>query len=256
VKSKKIVVTRASHQALELASLLEARGAIPVFYPCIEIVPPEDTRSLDDAIRRAAEGGFDRIVFTSANTVFALSSRFTQLGIAPEKMAKTQVAAIGPATADAVRSMFSLSAETVPEEYTSESLARALACVRGCRIFLPQSDLARSSLRDELSRAGAVIVSPVAYRTAMGSGGADVPCLLENHEIDAVTFTSSSTVDNFVKRLAAEGGDLDLLRGVCVACLGEKTALAAAGHGIGVTETTRENTLEGLVAVLARRLTG
>jgi uroporphyrinogen-III synthase len=74
----KVVVTRAAHQASDLASLLEARGAVPVLYPCIAIVPPEDTRELDEGIRRASKGGFDRIVFTSANTVFAVSSRLRQ----------------------------------------------------------------------------------------------------------------------------------------------------------------------------------
>jgi uroporphyrinogen-III synthase len=88
----------------------------------------------------------------------------------------------------------------------------------------------------------------------MGSGGADVPRLLERKEIDAVTFTSSSCAENFSRRITAERGKLQLLERVCVACLGSKTAQTAMAQGIPVTVVTEKNTLEGLVAALARAL--
>jgi uroporphyrinogen-III synthase len=256
MKSKKVVVTRAAHQASELAALLEARRAVPVLYPCIAIVPPEDPQALDEGIRRAADGGFDWIVFTSANTVFAVASRLRTLGVQPEQLGKSAVAAIGPATARAVEAALDLPAETVAEDYTSESLSLFLSPARGARIFLPQSDIARPFLRESLAADGAEVCAAPAYRTVTGSGGADVPRLLETNEVDAVTFTSSSSAENFVKRMAAEGGSLIHLAPVCVACLGSKTAETAGALGIPVTEVARENTLEGLVALLERRLSG
>jgi uroporphyrinogen-III synthase len=254
MRSRRVVVTRAAHQAAELSTLLEARGAVPVLYPCIAIAPPEDTRELDEGILRASQGGFDAIVVTSANTAFALLSRLLSLGLPPASLGKTRIAAVGPATASAVRSMLGLAAETVPEEYTSESLSLSLSPVRGDRIFLPQSNIAPSSLRESLARAGADVYTAAAYRTVLGSGGADVPRLLEKKEIDAVTFTSSSCAENFSRRITSEGGALRFLDGVCAACLGAKTADTAAAAGIHVTVVARENTLEGLVAALERCL--
>ena len=98
--------------------------------------------------------------------------------------------------------------------------------------------------------AGAVVKTAAAYRTVLGSGGADVPVLLFRNAIDAVTFTSSSTVDNFVTRFAREGGDIESLKRVCVVCLGSKTTKTAESYGINVTLTPDENTIDAMVAAL------
>lgn len=250
MKSRKIVVTRSNHQAHDLVALLEAREAVPVLYPCIAIEPVTDTRRLDDGIRRVVTGEYDWMVLTSANTVMALSTRLDALGIIASDLAGSRIAAIGPGTADSVRSVLRLEAALVPDAYEAEDLVEALSVTEGSRVFLPQSAIARPTLREMLTGAGADVHAVAAYRTVMGGGGADVPDMLVKRQIDAVTFTSSSTVENFEQRLAVEGGRLDMLDEVCVACLGRKTSATAEELGLTVSVSPAENTLACLVEAL------
>lgn len=250
MKSKKVVVTRAAHQAGELEAMLEARGAVPVLYPCIEIEPAGDSPEFDEGIRGVSSGAFDWIVFTSANAVLAVKLRLESLGVDLASLSGARIAAIGPGTSDAVRSMLGLDTELLPGAYEAEHLAEALSPVAGARVFLPQSDIARPTLREMLSNEGADVVCVSAYRTVLGSGGADVPGLLAAGEIDAVTFTSSSTVDNFAARLENEGSTLESLVNVCVACLGRKTTKSAVDLGLRVSVSPPENTIESLVSSL------
>jgi uroporphyrinogen III methyltransferase/synthase len=118
------------------------------------------------------------------------------------------------------------------------------------RILLAQADLARPILAQELTAAGANVTTVAAYRTVLGSGGADVVALLEGRKVDAAIFTSSSTVHNFLRRLTAEGGHPTLLAGICLACLGPVTAQTARDLGLTVAVAPAHHTLEGLVEAL------
>lgn len=250
MKSKKIVVTRAATQAGKLVAALEDLGAVPVLYPCIAVAPPEDSRDIDYGLKLTVRGEHDWMVFTSANTVAAVAQRLDELGLERSRLSAAKIAAVGPGTADAIESELGIEVAVVPVHHEAEGLIEALAGVSGMRVFLPQSDLARPILADGLTNAGAVVKTATAYRTVTGRGGADVPVLLFRNGIDAVTFTSSSTVDNFVTRFSREGGDIESLRNVCVACLGSKTTKTAEDHGIDVTITPGGNTIEALVAAL------
>lgn len=247
---RRVVVTRAPHQAADFAAMLTARGAVPLLYPCIDIDTPEDPAALDAALRDAAAGAFDWLVVTSRNTVMAIDRRLAALGLAPEALAAMRVAAVGPATAEAAAETLGLTADLVPEEHVAEALAAALidATSAGQRILLPQSAIARPVLAEALSEAGLIVTAVPAYRTVTGRGGDDVPALLAAGAVDAVIFTSSSTVDGFLERLAAEGGLRDNLAGVCLACIGPITARTAEGHGLMVHVVPREDyTLDGLI---------
>ena len=247
---KHVVVTRAPHQASELADLLRARGAEPLLYPCIDIAPPEDTGPLDSALRQAAAGGFDWLVLTSANAVMMLARRLEALDIHPAALSSLSVAAIGPATAEAAHDRLGLDVSVVPEESVAEALAGALRPAPGMRILLPQSEIARPALAESLTAAGADVTAVVAYRNIVGSGGVELPALLEAREVDAITFTSASTVRNFLRRLADEGGVSPDLAGVCVACIGPVTAQIARALRLTVAVMPAEHTLEGLMAGL------
>jgi uroporphyrinogen-III synthase len=244
---KRVVNTRAPRQAADLDALLRAREAEPVAYPCIDIALPDDTRPLDDALRAATRGEFDWLVLTSANTVLSLSRRVDALGLDMPGLHGMKMAAIGPVTAQAARDLLGLEASSLPEEYMAESLVEALRIARGGRVLLPQSDLARPVLADGLAAAGLAVTVVAAYRTVIGSGGADVPALLAAGRIDALTFTSSSTVENFLIRLSRESGDRASLAEVCLACIGPATARTAVEHGLSVNVMPTEHTLEGLV---------
>jgi uroporphyrinogen-III synthase len=242
LSGKRVVVTRALRQSEELNSLLRAKGAIPLPYPCIAFVPPEDSAPLDKAL----QSQFDLLLLTSANTVTALAERLSN----GNPFSHLRVIAIGTATARAVQSELGLDAEIVSEDFAADKLADFLGDVSGLRIFLPQSDIASPSLAQRLTDAGAHVTAIPAYRTVPGSGGIDLPALLNAGEVDAITFTSPSTVENFVHRLANEGGSRAQLTGVIIACIGPTTAQAAQHHELTVTIVPSEHTAAGLVDAL------
>jgi uroporphyrinogen-III synthase len=247
---KRVVNTRAVHQAAELDALLRARGAEPVSYPCIDIAPPADPAPLDAAIGDAAAGRFDWLALTSANTALALARRLETLGYPPGALAGLRVAAVGPATASAARDLLGIEVDAIPDDYQAEALADALQTPTGTRVFLPQSGIARPTLAEKLVAAGMVVSVVPAYQTVIGAGGASVPAMLEAGQIDGVTFTSPSTVTNFIRRLASQGGDTAHLENVCIACIGPSTAEAARASGLRVSVIPAEHTLDGLVAGL------
>ncbi len=252
LRGRRVVVTQAEHQAPALIALLAARDAASLPYPCIAIVPPADTAPLDESLERLAGGAFDWLVLTSANAVRIVADRLHTLGIPPDALGSIAIATVGAATAEAVQARLGLPVALVPDEQVAEGLAAALARAMqpGARILLPQAELARPVLAEQLSAAGARVTQVTAYRTVRGTGGVDLPRLLAAGEVDAITLTSSSTFRNLRERLHGEGGDVGLLHGVCLACIGPVTAEAAreAGYAAGVVAS--DQSLEGLVAAL------
>jgi uroporphyrinogen-III synthase len=245
---KRIVVTRARHQAAELTDLLLEYGADLISYPCIDIVPPEDTAPLDAALQEAAAGQFDWMYLTSANTVTALSRRVEDLD---RYFGGLKIAAIGSKTAAAAQDKLRIEVNLTADAYTAESLAVALHAVTGQRILLPQSNIAQPVMAQLLRVAGAEVTVVEAYRTVMGTGGDDVPALLNAGRIDAITFTSSSTVRNFLSRLEKEGGQLSDLEGVCLAAIGPITAGTMRDLALPVNVMAVEYTAAVLVEALA-----
>lgn len=251
---KRVVVTRAAHQADELDDLLRSRGAEPLPYPCIAIAPPEDTGALDAALRAAAAGAFDWLALTSSNTVVALAERLAALGLAPAALHHVAIAAGGAATGRAVERDLGLRVTLTPAEFVAEALAAALIArgPAGGRVLLCQADLARPTLAEALRAAGWAVTAVVAYRTVIGAGGIRLMDHLAAGAVDAITFTSPSTARNLVQRLAAEGGRLADLAGVCIACLGPVTAAAVQQIGLPVHVQPAEHTVAALVAALDR----
>jgi uroporphyrinogen-III synthase len=249
---RRVVVTQAAHQAPEFAAQLTARGAEPLLYPCIAIAPPADPAALDAALHDAVAGRFAWLVLTSANTVTAIRQRLAGLMLDAAGLDATAIAAIGPATAGAIREQFGREAELLAGEHQAEGLIAALAPViqPGQRLLVPQADIARPVLVQELAGCGADVVSIAAYRTVIGHGGVDLPALLAEKRVDAVTFTSSSTVRNLVARLHAEGGLLRQMDDICIACIGPVTAATAGEFGLPATVVAQKQSVEGLVEAL------
>ena len=244
-----VAITRTAHQADAQRESLKAAGATVYSYPAIRIVAPREIEPLDAALRQASSGAFDWLVLTSANAVYALAERLRDLSLdAPFEGVK--VAAIGPSTAEAAQELLGLAADLVPEETVAEGLAQTLDVDQGTRVFLPQSAIARPVLTDSLRSAGAEVTAVDAYRTAIGQGGDDVPLLLWQGQIDAITFTSASTVRLFKQRIEAETGNLAMLQDVVVACIGPITAEEARQFGLRVRVVPEDYTVEGLTAAL------
>jgi uroporphyrinogen III methyltransferase/synthase len=244
---RRVVVTRARAQAGELSERLERLGAEAHEFPTIEIKPPEDLGPLDEAIRDL--DSFDWLIFTSVNGIEAFVDRlgFHALDLrAVPRVAK--VVAIGPATAQRVREM-GLRVDVVPEEFRAEALIESVAraSLSGQRILIPRARVAREILPQKLREAGAEVVVAPAYESVPSSEGKErLAKKLDAGEVDCVTFTASSTVENFVRAFGAREA-ARLLAETRVACIGPITAETARGHGIRVDAEAREYTIAGLI---------
>src|SRR3984957_2786811 len=160
---KRILITRARHQAGRLAEALEAHGAEGLRLPTIEVVPPETSAHLDASLEVA--GGFDWLIVTSANGATALADRMQFLGIPWERLKHLQVAAIGPATAAAI-TRIGLKVAAMPEEYVAEAVVAMLReRVAGQRVLLARAAVARDVIPEQLRKCGADIHVVEAYRT-------------------------------------------------------------------------------------------
>jgi len=249
---RRVVVTRASEQAGELVDMLEDRGAEAILAPTIRIAPPEDIDALDRSCAEA--GSYDWIVFTSANGVEHFMRRVLANGDIRD-LKGPRICTIGPATTEQL-ARFGIRVDLTPEEYRAEAVAAALkdlGDVRGKRFLLPRADIAREALADQLREAGAAVTEVAAYRTLLAGGDRDgdhdVYRMLLDRKIDAVTFTSASTVKNFAKIFGEEQA-ADLLRTTVVASIGPVTAEAAQQLGIHTTVMPKRYTIPDLVDAL------
>lgn len=232
LRGKRILVTRPEADAEHLATRLAALGATPIVAPAIRIEftdPPE----LDTALARL--DALDWIVFTSKNGVQAMFRRTNTI-------AGPKVAAIGPATAAALRA-HGVEPDLIPDEYVAEAIVTALGDVRGLKMLLPRADIARPVLADRLRACGAQVREIAVYRTR--TAGRERP---NPDPVDAVTFTSSSTVSGFL-----EGGPIP--RGAKVICIGPITAATAREHGLTVHGVADQYTEDGLITALVAAFT-
>jgi uroporphyrinogen III methyltransferase/synthase len=244
-----ILITRAREQAGRFAALLEEAGGQVLLVPTIAIEPPESWAPLDEALTHAAR--YRWAIFTSVNGVSMVRRRLAESGRGSEVLEGRLLAAIGPATAEALRD-WGLRAEVVPEEYVAEALVdRLRPLIRaGDRVLLARAAETRDLLVRELTALGAEVTEVPAYRTRAALEQA--PGLreaLESRRIDVVTFTSSSTVKHFAALFRpAELGRL--LAGVTVACIGPITRATAAAHGLQSHIMPEEYTIPALAAAI------
>lgn len=248
-----MLVTRSRKQASKLSLALRRAGAVPVEIPVIAFAPPQDP----EPFRRAAAGieGYDWVVLTSTNGVEALFDELGRQGREPVScLAGSRVAAIGPATAKALRDR-NVAVEVMPDEYRGEAVATAMIArhekgMKGVRVLLARAAGARDALPELLSDAGAAVEVVEAYRAVPPDP--DVSCrlkgMLERGELDAITFTSSSTVRHTLQVLGADAHRL--LGGLVAASIGPITTETAEGNGLRVDVTATEYTIEGLVRAL------
>jgi uroporphyrinogen III methyltransferase/synthase len=249
---RRIVVTRSREQAGELMELLEERGADAIAAPTIRVTAPEDPAALERAAAAAAT--YDWIIFASANAVDWFMSRLLAAGDVRD-LKGVRIATVGPSTAARLQ-RYGVRVDLTPEEYRAESLVGALAdgaSLKSARILLPRADIGRDVLAEQLRDAGADVDDVIAYRTTLaqgtGEGDRDIYRMLLDGEIDAVTFTSASTVRNFAQ-LHGRDQAADLLAGTVVACIGPVTAEAAQQLGIATTVMPDKYTIPDLVDAL------
>ena len=251
---RRVVVTRSRSQASDLSEALAESGALPLEFPTIKVIPPEDGyAALDEAVTRLRGSDvpyYDWLLFTSVNGVEQFFSRLDQAGDVRD-LKGMRLGAIGPATAAALERR-GLRLDFVPSEYRAEAVIDGLLGmgVTGQRVLIPRAREAREILPEKLAAAGAEVDVVPAYETVLDDSGSGVlRDMLESGDIDIITFTSSSTVKNFVALL--DGYDFSRLPAeVTIACIGPITADTARELGLRVDLVAEKYTIPGLVDAL------
>jgi uroporphyrinogen-III synthase len=249
----RILVGRARHQAGALSSELRRLGAQVVEIPFIEIRKPRSFKPLDVALKNLAT--YDWLILTSVNGVEALLERMRKLALSNETVDHLRIAAIGPATKKAIE-QHGASVNVVPKEYVAEAVVRSLKNkVKGKRVLLVRAKIARDVIPRELRKAGAQIDVVEAYETVVPrTSRVRLQSLLKKAETrpHVVTFTSSSTVKNFVELLEkkASGRERNVLDGIQMASIGPVTSSTLRELGLPVDIAAKEFTIPGLVAAI------
>jgi uroporphyrinogen-III synthase len=274
LQGKRILVTRTREQASSFSERLRKLGAIPFEFPVIRIAPPLDWQPLDDALRHLCGATFayyDWLIFTSVNGVESVFERLNEFGLALPLTGATRVAAIGPATAAAL-AHYGVQTDLVPGEYIAEGVASALIedaknrgeSLVGKRILLPRAAVARDVLVTELKATGAIVQEVAAYRTLPVSSddaqGLEVARMLQSGVLHMLTFTSSSTVRNFMQWLIRCAPDMAEKLRVnaagevlpAIACIGPITAQTARELGLHPQIEAATFTIDGLIEAIVQ----
>jgi uroporphyrinogen-III synthase len=236
-----VLVTRPRPEADALARLLERRGATAIVAPAIEIVPARSA-ALTRALGELASGAFAWVTLTSPRTVDVLAEHLT-----PGRL-RAKVAAVGDGTAERFRRWSRRDPDLVPKSFTTAALGRAFPRGNG-RVLTPRADVAPEGLEDALERKGWSPTRVDAYRTRIPrSLPLEARTALRSGGVDAVTFTSASTVRGFVRAMGVVRGNPK------VVCIGPVTAREAREHGLRVHAVADPHTVDGLVGAVERAL--
>ncbi len=236
-----VMVTRPRDQSLDLVRELKRRGASVLVAPAIELAPVRST-ALTRAVKELSAGKFDWITLTSRATVDVLRARLSPRDV------RARVAVVGDGTAEAFRGWARHDPDLVPRTFTTAGLARAFPRGRG-RVLCARADVAAEGLETALAAKGWTTVRVDAYRTRMASSLPNEPRdALAAGRVDAITFTSASTVRGFLGAVRTVRGNPR------VVCIGPVTAREAREHGLKVAAVARPHTFDGLVEAVERAL--
>ncbi len=249
LQGRKILITRTARQSDEFRRLLRAEGAELLEVPTIEIQPRRD-----DAVRQTSQrlAAYDWVVFTSGNAVdtFLDQLEAQQREAWKKELSWPRICAVGPATSRRLR-QWQMPVHLIPEVYRAEGVVAAFRSryprgMKGVRVLFPAAGGARPVIPEELSRLGAEVDSLAIYDTVLPSDGAQRLRAALAQQPDLITFTSSSTVQNFVA-LAEPSGDLSRYR---CAAIGPVTAQTARDCGLSVEVLPEESTIPALVGAV------
>jgi len=247
---KKILITRARDQAAVFASSLKDLGAEVIELPTIEVVPPVSSKGLDRAIDQI--DSYDWLIFTSANGVNFFWRRWKERG-KDHLPPSLKICAIGPATAYQLMEK-GIEVHYTPKEFIAEAILKGFekSMLKGKRVLLARAKEARDVLPEGLKRMGARVDVVEVYRTLKPKGGAKaLRELLRKRKVNAITFTSSSTVNHFAELLKEE--DLqNLLSGIVIACIGPITARTAKNWRMRVHIQPKEYTIPALTQAIVQ----
>jgi len=238
---KTVVVTRKGDQAESMMDRLQELGAEPFFFPVIETIAPDDWSPLDDALNNLSQ--YDGLIFTSVNGVRFFADRLKAIEQDIRELKGIRIFTIGPKTAEAVRDL-GIRVDVVPENFVAESLIESIENIKGQRFLLPRAKVAREILPEQLRKMGAVVDVVPAYQTILPSPSTSaLEKRLKEGSIDVITFTSSSTVKNFLTLM----GDKSEIKKAKIACIGPITAKTAQDAGLNVDIMPEQYTVSSLL---------
>ncbi|MEM7029677.1 MAG: uroporphyrinogen-III synthase [Chloroflexota bacterium] len=247
LSDRKILVTRAAGQNHKLIRQLNAVGAQAVECPTIQITPPDNLAPLQTAIQQLQT--YQWLIFTSVNGVSYFWRQALKQGLSSSDFSAMKIAAVGPATENRLRDL-GLSVNRLPREYIAEALVEAMGQVSGQRILIPTANIARPTLTEELRAKGAIVDQIIAYQTQPAH---PMPDFIERIErVDTVTFTSSSTVSNFVQMCQTKAYPFPKIQQRQIASIGPKTTQTAIDLGLPVHIEASSYTIDGLVEALVQ----
>ncbi|NLD35678.1 MAG: uroporphyrinogen-III C-methyltransferase [Desulfatiglans sp.] len=251
---KSIAVTRAREQASSFMAGLRELGANCIEFPTIEIRPPDDWAPLDDAINKIRD--YNWLIFTSVNGVKFFFKRLLENKKDVRALGEIKVCAIGPKTADAVKG-YGIMPDMVPPEYRAEAVIEEFRRIKrdNLKILLPRAKEAREILPDELRKMGAEVDVVNAYVTIMPENRvADISKMLEAGEISMITFTSSSTVTNFMGMFEKNADQVkEWLKDIDIASIGPITSETAKRLGLKVTVEPESYTIDDLTEAILKQ---
>ncbi|WP_196593662.1 uroporphyrinogen-III C-methyltransferase [Pectinatus sottacetonis] len=245
---RKIIVTRARQQASKLTAKLTELGAECIEAPSIQIQDPDDSfASMDKAISNIST--YNWLVFTSTNGVDRFFARLYSKDMDVRKLSDIKVAAIGSSTAKSLLK-YGIKADIVPQEFRAEAIIEKIMpyIAKNIKILIPRAKQAREILPEELRKAGVVVDVVQCYKTVTADFDySGIVEKLQNHEINMITFTSSSTVTNFIKLI---NNKVSLLDNVIKACIGPITAETCKANRIKPDIIAQTYTIDGLVKAI------
>jgi uroporphyrinogen-III synthase len=248
----RVLVSRAKKQAGALSDELRTHGADVLEIPFIEIRPPRSFRQLNESLRLLSE--YDWLILTSVNGVHAFFERLEKLGLKKRELLHLKIAAIGPATKSAIEK-HGLRVTITPKEYVAESVVDALRDrVRGKRVLLCRAKIARDVIPKELRKLGAYVDVVEAYETVIPKNSQTrlrAALRSAKKRPHVITFTSSSTVRNFMSLLNIRSGQSKLLKGIYNASIGPVTSDTLQENGLSVDIQAAEYTIPGLVEAIS-----
>ncbi len=260
----RVLVGRARHQASALSAGLRSLGAGVLEIPFIEIRKPKSYKALDAALKQLSE--YDWLILTSVNGVDAVWGRLRKLRMGGKPMRRLKIAAIGPATRQAIE-QHGAKVNVVPREYVAESVVASLRRkIKGKRVLLARARVARDVIPRELRNLGAQVDVVEAYETVVPQSSRQrlrVALASQQRRPDWITFTSSSTVRNFVALLDQSRGRVGRvhtnsslkrhLNGVKLASIGPVTSSTLRAFGLPVDVEAAEYTIPGLIKAISGR---
>lgn len=247
---KKVIVTRAREQASKLVDMIEDLGGEAIEFPTIKIEEPENYIQVDKALDNLKE--FKWMVFTSVNGVKAFFKRMRNRKIDIRSLEGIKLCAVGEATGKEIELM-GMWIDYMPENYTTEELLKGLVELvkPGEKVLLARADIANEELAEGLRRNNIPFEDLVIYRTAVeASNREEILKLFEEKQVDFLTFTSSSTVKNFISIIGDE--NIDKVAPAKVVCIGPVTLETAVGAGLSVAAMADVYTIEGLMEKLVK----